>query len=196
MRPPAESNLDSPHAVFAQRQHVREKTRESTRRTSKNLENPTKIDLKSTKIAPWDPPRATLGEKSRSERPLEATRVDSGTPRGGNDEGTSKARVPRASPGLPRALPGLVPGHPGGDFGGNFQCFLDVASDFPCGSLEQRVRIDFRLIFGSFAQGPTLVSTRPQRCLLNVSTFAKKRASRLEEPRKTSKILPKSTPNL
>ena len=38
-----------------------------------------------------------------------------------------------------------------------FGVVLDVASDFPRGSLGQRVRIDFRSIFGSFAQGPTLV---------------------------------------
>ena len=58
MRPPADISLDSAHAVFCRCRHVRQKTRESTRKTSTNLENPPKIDLKSTKIAPRDPPRA------------------------------------------------------------------------------------------------------------------------------------------
>ena len=52
MRTPAEINSDSPHAVLSRRQHVRGKTRESTRKTSKNLQNPPQIYLKSTKIAP------------------------------------------------------------------------------------------------------------------------------------------------
>ena len=58
MSPPADISLDSAHAVFYRCRHVRQKTRESTRQTSTNLENPPKIDLKSTKIAPRDPPRA------------------------------------------------------------------------------------------------------------------------------------------
>ena len=58
MRPPADISLDSAHAVFCRCRHVRQKTRESTRQTSTNLENPPQIDLKSTKIAPRDPPRA------------------------------------------------------------------------------------------------------------------------------------------
>ena len=78
MRPPAESNFDSAHAVFAQRQHVGRKTRESTRETSKNLKNPPKINLKSTKIAPRDPRRATSGEKSRSKKARSGSSSDPG----------------------------------------------------------------------------------------------------------------------
>ena len=105
MRPPAESNLDSPHAVFAQRQHFCQKTRESTRKTSKNLENPSQIDLKSTKIAPREPPRATLGEKSRSERPLEATSGDLGGASG-------PVGATRGAPGSPRGRSGDPGGGP------------------------------------------------------------------------------------
>ncbi len=54
---------------------------------SKILENPHQIDLKSRKIPPRDPPRATSGEKIRSKKArsglssdLGATRADSGRP--------------------------------------------------------------------------------------------------------------------
>ena len=148
--------------------------------------NRSQIDPGGTLGSPWDPRRPPGDPRARPGR----SRGGSGRSRGapGHPPG-----LPRGGPGASRGRPGTPRGHPGSQFGGDFRFFLDVASDFSRGSLGKRVRTDFRLIFGSFAQGPTLVSTRPQRCLLNVSTFAKKRASRLEEPRKTSKILPKST---
>ena len=47
MRPPPDISLDSAHAVFCRCRHVRQKTRESTRKNSTNRENPPQIDLKS-----------------------------------------------------------------------------------------------------------------------------------------------------
>ena len=86
-----------------------------------------------------------------------------------------------------------LPGSPGGDFGANFRCFLTVRVR---SHLFAQQKQEFSSKFAKFSTCAPLrraIWTRPTRCLLNVSMFAKKRASRLEKPRKTSKILPKST---
>ena len=95
MRPPAESSLDSPHAVFSRRQHVGEKTRESTRKTSKNLENPPKIDMKSMKISLGAPGEAMQGEATRSE-----------AMRGEARRGPARAGEARGGVSHPRAVSG------------------------------------------------------------------------------------------
>ena len=141
---------------------------------------------KSTINRSWGGLGAPGADFGRSWRPRSAPGRSRGAP--GHPPG-----LPRGGPGAARGRPGAPRGHPGGDFGGNFRCFLTVRVR---SHLFAQQKHEFSSKFAKFSTCATLrraIWTRPTQCLLNVSMFAKKRASRLEKPRKTSKILPKST---
>ena len=120
MRTPADISLDSAHAVFYRCRHVRQKTRESTRQTSTNLENPPKIDLKSTKIGPRDPPRALFslpgtlpGRFFRHFFAPVASRDRFSEPPEGPGSDFGRFWVPRGTSRTDFGCPGELPGTPG-----------------------------------------------------------------------------------